>query len=105
VLLQLKSASAFLPATLLALFSVLWVAFLTMRPADGQPVAAIFPPIASSDRALAAAVAAGAEAILGFGGRPFIVVMQSSDRGLIHHLYSEGALLVVRAPAAAGCLR
>ncbi|MGE5478099.1 MAG: hypothetical protein ACM3Q1_15690 [Bacteroidales bacterium] len=94
----------YLPAAGVLLFSVCWAGALMAWPRDGQPVAALFPPSAS-ERAFSGVVAAGADAVLGFGAVPGMVVAQSADGHFIKKLYERGALVVVRAPAKAECMR
>lgn len=94
----------YIPAAVLMVFSVGWVGALMAWPRDGQPVAALYPPTIR-DSAFAGAVNAGADAVLGFGALPGIVVAQSDRPEFIKKLYGSGALVVVRAPAAGDCLR
>lgn len=97
--------SPYLPALLLLAFSTGWVAMLTLAPQPGQAVAAIFPPHFGGDPSLRAAVAAGDDEILAFGGLNFIILLRSADPAIIRHLYQNGALLVIRAPLLTDCLR
>lgn len=73
-------------------------------PQVGQPVAVVYPPDAAA-RALADVAAAGADAVLGFGVIPSLVVARSDQPDFIAKLYQSGALVVLRAPAKADCLR
>lgn len=92
----------YIPAAILLLFSVGWAGALMAWPRAGQPVAVVYPP---STGAFAGAVAAGADAILGFGALPGLVVAQSDQPEFIEKLYDGGALMVLRAPAKADCVR
>lgn len=94
----------YIPAVLLAAFSVGWAGALTAWPREGEPVAALYAP-AHGHGAFAGAVNAGADAILGFGGLPGVVVARSDRPDFIDNLYDSGALVVVRAPAAGECVR
>lgn len=94
----------YLPAVMVMAFSVGWAGALTVWPRDGQPVAAVYGP-ARADAAFAGTVNAGADAILGFGGLPGVVVARSGRPDFIENLYDSGALLVLRAPAAGECVR
>lgn len=85
-------------------FSIGWAGALTAWPRDGLPVAAVYGP-ARAEVAFARAVNAGADAILGFGGLPGVVVARSDRPDFINNLYDSGALVVVRVPAAAECVR
>ncbi len=97
--------TSLLPALLLMGLSTAWVTTLTLRPREGEAVAALFPPGATSDQSLAAASGAGATEIVAFGNWPSVVVVRSDIPDLPHRLRAAGAWLVVRAPSAAGCLR
>ena len=94
----------YLPAVAVLAFSVGWAGALTAWPRDGQPVAAVYAP-ARAGAAFIGAVNAGADAVLGFGGMPGVVVARSDRPDFIGKLYDSGALVVVRAPAAAECVR
>lgn len=94
----------FLPAAALLLFSVGWAGALMAWPRDGQPVAVLYGA-AVGESALIRTANAGADAILGFGALPGIVVAQSAQPTFIENLYENGALVVVRAPANADCMR
>lgn len=94
----------YIPAALVLAFSVLWAGGLMVWPRDGEPVAAIYP-IADGHAAFAEAIHAGADAILGFGVLPNVVVARSERPDFVKNLYDSGALAVVRAPAAAECVR
>ncbi len=98
-------ASRFLPAVFLTLFSLIWASALSLRPRDGAPLAAIFPPFTSGETSLAAAIEAGAGEILAFGGRPFIILLPNSAPDLIRRLHQQGAIVTVRAPLLTDCLR
>lgn len=98
----MAGARDYIPAAALLAFSVCWAGGLMAWPRDGQPVAALYPPRVP---AFAAVANAGAEAILGFGGLPGVVVARSDRPEFIDKLYDSGALVVVRAPAQADCVR
>ncbi len=100
----MSGSKEYLPAALLLVFSVGWAGALMALPREGQPVAAIYPPSAG-DAAFAGVVNAGADAVLGFGALPGIVVARSDRADFINKLYDSGALVVVRSPAQADCLR
>ncbi len=93
----------YFPAAVLLVFSVVWVGALTVWPRAGQPVAALYPSAAGDG--FVRAVDAGAEAVLGFGALPGVVVVQAQSPDLVDRLYESGALVVVRAPARGDCLR
>jgi hypothetical protein len=97
--------NSLLPALILMGLGTLWTAALTLRPHDGEAMAAIFPPGATRDQSLAAASGAGASQIVSFGNWPSVVVVRSDQPDLSRRLRTAGAWLVVRAPLAAGCLR
>lgn len=97
--------NSLLPALLLMGLGTLWTAALTLRPHDGEAMAAIFPLGATRDRSLAAASGTGATDIVAFGNWPSVVLVRSDQPDLARRLRSAGAWLVVRAPLAAGCLR
>lgn len=94
----------YMPAALLLVFSVGWAGALMAWPRQGAPVAAIFPPAAGTD-AFAHTVNAGADAVLGFGAFPGVVVARSERPDFVSKLYAGGAMVVVRAPVAADCVR
>jgi hypothetical protein len=96
--------SPFLPALILLGFSTLWTTALTLRPREGEAMAAIFPPGATRGQSLAAASGAGADEIVAFGNWETVVLVRSDQPDLASRLRSAGAWLVVRAPLAAGCL-
>ncbi|HLO75930.1 MAG TPA: hypothetical protein VK196_05685 [Magnetospirillum sp.] len=95
----------YLPAAVALVFGVCWAGALMAWPRDGQPMAALFLPAANGGVAFARVVNAGADAILGFGVLPGIVVAQSEQPGFSDRLYGNGALIVVRAPAQSDCMR
>ncbi len=95
----------YLPALALMLFSTVWVTALTLRPRPGEPVAALFSPIAGPEAALAAASEAGATEVLRFGRWPSLIIIRSADTDLSRQLRARGAWLVLRAPLAFGCVR
>jgi hypothetical protein len=97
--------NSLLPALVLMGLGTLWTAALTLRPHEGEGMAAIFPPGATRDQSLAAASGAGATEIVAFGNWPSVVLVRSDQPDLPRRLRSAGAWLVVRAPLAAGCLR
>jgi hypothetical protein len=97
--------NSLLPAVILMGLGVAWTGTLTLRPRDGEAVAALFPPGATRDQSLAAASAAGASEIVAFGNWSSVVLVRSDAPDLPRRLRSAGAWLVVRAPLAAGCLR
>jgi len=94
----------YLPALALMLFSTAWVATLTLRPRLGEPVAAVFSPLAGPEAALAAASEAGAVDVLRFGRWPSLIIVRSDDADLSRKLRARGAWLVLRAPLAFGCM-
>lgn len=93
------------PALLLLGFSVAWTGALMAWPRAGFPVAAIYSPAVPGSQAFSGVVSAGADAVLGIGALPGIVVARSDDPGFIENLYKTGAWLVLRAPAKGECLR
>jgi|GEM_PF-1195877 len=95
---------AFLPALGLLTFSLTWSLGLTLWPRPGQPVAAIFPPAQAGAPAFNAAAAAGADTVLSFGGFASVILAQSSRPDFPDRLYSQGALMVLRAPLSGGCM-
>lgn len=100
----MAGASDYVPAVFVLALGLGWAGALTAWPRDGQPVAAIYGPGRAAG-AFAGTVNAGADAVLGFGGWPGVVVARSDRPDFIENLYDSGALVVVRAPAAAECVR
>ncbi|MDA8232740.1 MAG: hypothetical protein M0006_15525 [Magnetospirillum sp.] len=94
-----------LPALVLLVFSLLWTGALVLWPENGTAVAAIFPPAQAGEGALAGVVAAGAEAVQGFGAWSTVVVARSADPAFVANLYRQGALVVVKAAAVDECSR
>ena len=94
-----------LPALILMGVSAAWTTTLALRPRDGEAMAAFYPAGISGEQSLAAASAAGQTAVVAFGNFPSIVLVRSDQPGLARQLRAAGAWLVIRAPAAAGCLR
>lgn len=78
---------------------------LMAAPRLGEPVAAFFSPAMTGEAAFRRAVAAGAQSVLGFGVLRSLIVAQSDDPLFIDNLYQSGAILVLRAPPIADCLR
>ncbi|CCG40670.1 hypothetical protein [Magnetospirillum molischianum] len=95
--------SGFIPAAALMGFSLLWTVGLTVWPRPGEPLAVIFPLSAAGSSAFEAAVNAGAEEVLAFGGWPSVVLVRSGTPEFVDHLYGVGALLVLRAPKSTNC--
>lgn len=91
------SGRSLIPAFALAVLGFAWTAGMVMWPRPGEPVAAIFPPWASEEAAVAATSSANAQAILGFGALATIVVARSDDPRFAEELHRLGALFVVRA--------
>jgi len=94
-----------LPALALMAVGTAWVCALTLSPRAGEAVAALFPPGTAQDQALSAAAGAGSAEIVALGNWSPVVLVRSDDPALPARLRAAGAWLVVRAPAAAGCLR
>jgi hypothetical protein len=78
----------------------------TMAPGDDEsaPVAAIFPPWWSADRAFLATAAAGG-AVVREGAVSSLLVAQSSEPGFRLKLHAAGAWLLLDPKAIAGCLK
>lgn len=95
----------YLPAFALLVFSLVWTGALTAQPRDGEPVAAFYPPPMGGEGAFRQVVAAGAEAVLGVGAAPTLIVARSDDPAFIDNLYASGAVVVIRAPSNGDCLR
>ncbi len=93
------------PAAALMAFGLAWTVALAVWPRSDHPLAAIFPPTLAGSHALAAAVAAGAEEVLTFGGWPAVVIVRSTTPNVIERLYRAGALVVLRAPERSDCMR
>lgn len=71
-------------------------------PAEGGPIAALFPPWWPQERAMAAAASAGSLAGAGPGGSIWVVV---ADRpGLAGRLRAAGAVLLLDPAVWRGCL-
>lgn len=92
----------YLPALAVMAFSLSWTAIVVLQPREGQAVAAVFAD-RSGESALAGTIAAGADAVQAFGASKYIVIARSNDPDFVVNLYRRGALLVMRAPDAAGC--
>ncbi len=97
--------AALRPALALLAFSLVWTGALVLRPRDGQAVAAFFPPERSGEAALGRVVAAGADAVQGFGAWSSVVVARSDDPAFVANLYRHGAIMVVTAAAFGACNR
>lgn len=95
----------YLPAFGLLAFSLAWTGGLTAQPRDGEAVAAFYPLPFGGDGAFRQVVAAGASAVLAVGATPTLIVARSGDPAFIDNLYASGALVVIRAPSKADCLR
>ena len=89
-----------LPAAL-ALFSLAAAAAISLQPAAGGPVAAVFPPWWSASRAMLAAASAGP--VVRLGGLPFIVVALPAKGGGRKQLRRQGAWLLLNPQAAGAC--
>ncbi len=89
----------------LMFFSTAWIATLSLMPRPGEPVAALFSPLAGPEAAMAAASDAGAVEVLRFGRWPSVIIVRSADADLSRQLRARGAWLVLRAPFAFGCMR
>ena len=93
----------FLPAVLLALFSLGWTGGGLMWPEVGEPVAAVFPPWISRDAAFQQTAASSQEA-WGYGRWGTVVIARSDDAGFFDKLHDSGAILVIRVPRSAECI-
>jgi hypothetical protein len=79
---------------------------LGLRPsADADaPIAVIFPPWWSAERAFTAAASAGG-AIVREGAWSNILVVKSTDAGFVERLHAAGAWLLLNPQALAACLK
>lgn len=100
-----RNGRPYLPALILMLISTVWVGTLTLRPRDGEPVAALFPLGAAPDQVLVAAAGASQSEVIAFGNWPSVILVRSAESDLPHRLRAAGAWLVVRAPLTGGCFR
>jgi len=82
--------------------SLLGVAALALQPRPDHPVAAVFPPWWSAERAFAAAGSAGG-AVLRDGAWSTLIVAQSPDPQFAARLRAAGALLVLDPQALGTC--
>ena len=94
---------AWVPALLLLLATLLGAGWAGTRPgAEGEPVAALFPPWWRAERVLAAAL--GTEgAILRTGGLAGVLVVQSPEPGFADRLRAAGAWVLLNPRALGGC--
>lgn len=93
--------STWLLPTALAFFSLAAATAISLQPATGGPVAAVFPPWWSASRAMLAAASAGP--VVRLGGLPFIVVAFPPPGGGRLQLRRQGAWLLLNPQAAGGC--
>lgn len=91
-----------LPAIAIGLASLIALGVIRLAPAEGQPVAVIFPPGISADAALLRTAAAGG-LIVRTGAWEGLVVARSEAPGFAAALYRAGAWLVLSAADAVGC--
>jgi len=98
--------SAWLPAILLLVASLLGTAWLGLRSGSGigAPVAAVFPPWWDSERIFAAAASTGG-AIVREGIWSNILVLNSADADLPRRLRGAGAWLLLNPKALDACLK
>jgi hypothetical protein len=101
-----REGNAWLPAMALLLVSFLGTAWLGLRPsgAAGEPVAAVFPPWWSAERAFVAASAAGG-AVVREGAWSNILVVSSAERDFPDRLHVAGAWLLLNPKALDACLK
>ena len=91
-----------LPALALLVASVAMAGWLAFRPVAGEPVVAVFSPLASADQALAAATAAGAR-IIGRAGLPASWIVAPDPGDGLPRLRAAGAWLLLNARTFALC--
>lgn len=91
------------PAVMLVVFSIFWVAGLTMWPQPGEPIATVFPSNTPSSQMYRNAVAAGAQEVVALGGWRSVLIVRSTAPDFIGNLYRHGALLVLKAPPKSEC--
>tara|TARA_R110000868_G_scaffold13586_1_gene63189 strand:- start:112 stop:429 length:318 start_codon:yes stop_codon:yes gene_type:complete len=93
-----------LPATLLVVVCVLWLAAATLRPVPGQTqVGVVFPPGLDGDQVLARIADAGGR-LVREGAWPFIAVIALDTPETLARLSDQGALFTVNPLALGGCL-
>jgi hypothetical protein len=78
------------------------LAWLSLAPIPGQPVAAVFPPWWDTSRTVAAIAAAGGD-ILRPGAWPAIMIGFSTDPAFTARLRAEGAWLLLNPQALGTC--
>lgn len=94
---------AILAASVMAVASLVPVAWLEARPRDSAEVAAIFPPWMARERAVAAVLAAGG-LVVRQGVLGTILMVHGENAGVIERLYAAGAWAVIDPVAFGGCL-
>jgi hypothetical protein len=97
-----SSIRAWLPALSLLAASFVASAWLELRPADEQFVAAVFPPWWDAARSTDA-VAAADGAVIGWGGLASIVVTRSDLAGFPKRLHAAGAVLLLEPSRLISC--
>jgi hypothetical protein len=73
-----------------------------LAPSPDRPIAAVFPPWWTAERAFSAAALSGAP-IIRFAGLPNILVLASGVPDLSRRLRAAGALLLLDAQAVGAC--
>jgi hypothetical protein len=101
-----RNGNAWLPAVALLLVSFLGTAWLGLRPSSaiGEPVAAVFPPWWSAERAFVAAAVAGGS-VVREGAWSNILVVSSAERDFADRLHIAGAWLLLNPKALDACLK